>query len=278
MQTSPAMFVRTPRPELAPFIERLWTTAASPPNEAVRVERMLPSGAMHLVLRFSAAPLRLFRSESDRAGDAVGHALVGGLRMAPYFRDVSSPAAAVGAMLRPGASWALFGVPAAELAHRHTDLDDLWGRDAAFVREQVESAPSGSARLDAFEGVLAARIRRLRGLHPAVAHALGRFAADAAVRSVVEETGYSHRRFVTLFADDVGLTPKAYCRVQRFQKVLADLTGYPGRDLARIAADAGHADQSHMTRDFRELAGISPGEFRRIAPEQAHHVPVPRAR
>jgi AraC-like DNA-binding protein len=93
---------------------------------------------------------------------------------------------------------------------------------------------------------------------------------------VVDEVGYSHRRFIELFDDAVGLTPKRYCRVQRLQRAIRELRGVGAarRQLAEIAAGAGYADQAHLTREFRALVGVSPGEYRARIGAHPHHVPL----
>jgi transcriptional regulator GlxA family with amidase domain len=92
---------------------------------------------------------------------------------------------------------------------------------------------------------------------------------------VVDETGYSHRRFVALFRGAVGLPPKLYCRILRFQAALHLLATPPPLPLAEVALAAGYSDQPHLNREFRELAGVSPGEYRAAAPTSLLHVPLP---
>ena len=111
-------------------------------------------------------------------------------------------------------------------------------------------------------------------MHPAVAHALGRFESFATVREVVGETGYSHRRFIELFRRAVGLSPKLYCRVLRFQSALNHLAERSPGSLADLALAAGYSDQAHFNREFREFTGMPPSEYREAAPERAYHVPV----
>jgi AraC-like DNA-binding protein len=176
-------------------------------------------------------------------------------------------------MLHPGTAGLLFGGSAAELAGAHTPLEDVWGPRAAAARERLLEARSAERRLDLFEMLLLERLPRVRGLHPAVAEALGKLGA-CPVHGVVAESGYSHRRFITLFADAVGLTPKRYARVLRFKQVLARMAAAPNEPLAQLALAAGYSDQAHFNRDFREMAGISPTRYLSAAPEQPHHVPI----
>jgi AraC-like DNA-binding protein len=229
---------------------------------------------MHLVFRLGDDPLRVFHDQDDRQGRVVSTMVVGGARAGFYIRDVTRPLCSVGAQLRPGAAQALFGVDADELSGRHTALEDIWGATATSMRAALAAAPTIDARLDLLERLLAERLPVMRGLHPAVAQALQQFRTVTSVGDVVRSSGYSHRRFIALFSRSVGLTPKAYCRVLRFQNVLRRAPE-DGRSLIDIAADAGYSDQSHFTREFREFAGITPADYRGRAPAFPHHVPVP---
>lgn len=270
---------RVPVPVLRPFIALLWAAddTGRPALRAVR-ERVLPTGSMHLVFRLSPDPLRVFEALDSPLGQTLGHALIGGARASCYIRDVSAPSRSVGAMLRPGAALPLFGVSAAAFSGQHTRLDDVWGRAADAARERLLELETPERQLDYFESLLVARLPRVRGLHPAIAEALGKLGADSSVRQLVAESGQSHRRFIALFEEAVGLTPKRYARVVRFRRALARLAAEPRVPLVELALRAGYADQAHFNRDFREMAGLSPTQYRTAAPEQAHHVPCLRPR
>jgi transcriptional regulator GlxA family with amidase domain len=142
------------------------------------------------------------------------------------------------------------------------------------MRERLLDACSLARQLDLFEGMLASRLPRVHALHPAVALALERLGAGAPVAQVVRETGRSHRSFIGLFRQAMGLSPKLYCRVQRFQRVIRRMMAEPAAPWSDVALDAGYSDQPHLVREFRELAGLTPGEYRARAP-RGHHVAVP---
>ncbi len=251
-----ACYERAVRPELLPFIERTW---ASDTSSAPRIERVLPTGAMHLVLRFAEAPLRLV--QPDGRVIEVGPSVVGGARSSFYARELGGHSRSVGAMLKPGVTRSLFGVSAAELAERHTPLDLLWGRHAQLLLDRIASARDPLAT---FESALVERLRTFT-LEPFALSARGVPVAELARRS-----GYSHRVFTEKFRAHVGLAPKAFAKVQRFQGAVALLR--TPRSLADVAFEAGYADQPHLCRDFAEMAGLSPAAYRRIAPASANHV------
>lgn len=268
----------SPPPVLRPFVQSVWASghACREPSGLPTREHVLPTGQMHLVIRLADDPLRLFANTADTSGHLLSAAVVGGARASFYIREVSRPPSAIGAQLRPGASEALFGVPASELAGRHTALEDLWGRDVARMREQLAALASPTDRLHAFEGMLAARLPLVRGIHPAVASALEQFVVSWDVRDEVKRSGFSHRTFIAMFRRAVGLSPKVYCRLIRFQRALALLSRSSESFCVDVALAAGYSDQSHFNREFREFTGVTPTEYRRLSPTAAHHLPIGR--
>src|SRR5262249_12556705 len=147
--------VRPPAPALRPFVGRLWAIdeTAAPPRPPAR-GRVLPTGAMHLVIRLSEHPVRLYAGSDARAARSVGVATVSGMRSAPYLREIGAPIRSVGVQLHPGVARRLLGAPADELAGRHWALEDFWGADAARIRERLLDAGPLERQLDLFEALL----------------------------------------------------------------------------------------------------------------------------
>lgn len=268
------MWSRPPHhPALRSLIHRLW--ASDGEHQPTRRELVLPTGAMHLVLRLADEPLRLYDGPGDATGSSVATAVVGGARSAAYLRDVSRPVPTVGAQLHPGAACFFFAPPADVLAERHLPLEDLWGGFAAEAREQLAAAPTPEARIERFEALLVARLRAGATLHPAIAAALRRLGAGEAVGEVAAATGWSHRHFVARFRAAVGLHPKAWARVVRLQRALQLRTASPAMQWAELALAAGYADQSHLIREFGLIASLTPGGWSRQRPRYPAHVPFP---
>ena len=141
-------------------------------------------------------------------------------------------------------------------------------------RERLALAGSPEAALDVLQTLLITRMPKMRGIHPAVAHALARFATTSHVSQVVYESGYCHRRFSALFRESVGLAPKVYCRVLRFKPLSIKLLTGREAPWASLAEESGYNDQAHFTREFRSFTGMTPSEYRRIRPAARNHVPI----
>lgn len=266
---------RPPCPALRPWVRLLWA-GGTPAGAAPHREHVLPTGTMHLALRLGGPPLRLYAGPGDAQGRHVGHAVVGGVREAFYLRDTALPGDSVGAQLEPGAAPALFAASAEELAGRHTLLADLWGPEAGQLLEQLHAVQAPAARIALLETHLLHRLRPAP-IHPGVTAALGRLRAGAPVSDAVQASGLSHRHLVLRFREVTGLAPKQHARILRLQDALAALA-QEGLDLTEVALRAGFADQAHFTREFRAFAGMTPGDWRRMAPDHTHHVPAPQVR
>ncbi len=203
-----------------------------------------------------------------------GLAVVAGIRDRYYAKQAGDAASSVGVQLLPGAARALFGVSACELAGRHLPLGALLGHDSDRLRERLQSITQAARRLALMADWLTARLASARAPHPVVLEAIVGLRAGDSVVEVVRRSGFSHRHLGARFVDAVGLTPKRFQRVLRFQHVLAAAHRQPARSWLDIALAAGYTDQAHFNREFREFAGVSPGAWRRAAPRHRHHLPI----
>lgn len=264
------------RAALRPFVQLFWASdERAEPCRLPRREAMLPAGTAHIVARLSDEPLRFFNGGDDLSGFTLKGAIVGGARTRPYLKEVGAPSPTVGVQFWPGAASVLLATPAHHFAETHCALEDLWGAAAAAeTRERLAAAPTPAARIDAFEEILAARLPKLRGLHPAVAAVLPQLRGARDVGRIVDRSGVSHRHFDRLFTEAVGLRPKLYLRVARFARVIERLTREPDAAWADVAADAGYADQPHFNREFLAFSGFAPGNYRERAGGSGRHVPL----
>lgn len=262
------------RPPAAPLdrsIEAIWYWQCAPRPFAF--ERVLPKGAAQLVINLKEDRTRTYDLEG-RGIDAPG-AIVSGLATTFEIIDTDEQEHVVGVSFRPGGTRAFCDVPASELVGREVALADLWPVVAVrCLREQLLEAPTPAAALDVLEAALTSAWRD-RPLHRASSAALRRFlhAPDTArVSAVAEAVDMSVRRFIDAFTTDVGLTPKQFCRVRRFQHAVAAAHAGASVDWADLAAASGYYDQAHFIRDFRAFSGVTPTGYRAARTAFQNHV------
>jgi AraC-like DNA-binding protein len=235
----------------------------------------LPSGTLDLVLNLEEDRLRFYVGERAETSLELPGVTLSGAH-AGYFVIATSPrTSTIGVHFKPGGAFPFVGVPLRELEGRHAPLEALWGSAARALRDRVLAAPSGKPRLLALEAALLERTRGARARPRELSLALAAFEDPglASVADVRQRTGLSAKRLIALFADDVGLTPKAFWRVRRFQAALRAVErGVPGD--AALALRLGYFDQAHFDREFRHFTGLSPRAYRAEAIERPNHVPL----
>jgi AraC-like DNA-binding protein len=167
--------------------------------------------------------------------------------------------------LRPEGALALFGDPEA-LNDEVVPLDRALGARGAELVERLVELSTWSARLDFLDAVFGSGdADELPSLSPEVdwlRRQLLASAGRARVEPLMDETGWSRRLVTERFRRQLGVPPKAYARLLRFEHARALLaSGRPAHAIAAVATEAGYYDQSHLTRDFVSLAGVTPGRF-----------------
>ena len=196
-----------------------------------RCARILPDGCTDLIW-------------SSRTG-----LLVAGSDTTAQLSHLTAGEVLVGLRFPPGAGPAVFGVPAGELTDRRVPLDALW--PAATVRAIGADPATAAAVLDR---VAHDRLRRAGGPDPRGPVIARYAAAGASVAATAEVVGLSERQLHRTCVDLFGYGPKTLARVLRLRRALALIEA--GTPASHAAADAGYADQPHLSRDVRALAGV----------------------
>lgn len=185
----------------------------------------------------------------------------------------------VGAYFRPGQAAPFLGAPSSILTDRIVALEDLWGMAAPDLLDELCAVDEG-ARIDRLELVFLERLVRARAINTSI-DTVGlarRVISDGGrltVYRMADAAGVSRQALARAFHETIGVPPKLYCMLARFQAGLA----YAGRgkdvDWAHAAVDLGYADQSHMITEFRRFSSLTPYQ---LASGQWFHPFIERAR
>jgi AraC-like DNA-binding protein len=242
-----------PSPELAPWVACYWSIRA---EDAPGIpNRVLPDGCADFIVGIENDPAPM---------------VVGAMQTAVVIPTVGR-VDLFGIRFHPGSALPLVDTPLSELTDQRVPLEALWGPDADMLAAvSVPSTPiERAARAErVLRRRLAAEGRNLRGDEAMVAQAvslLRRARGGVGIGQVSAALGVGQRRLERAFARSVGLSPKALGRVLRFRRALREIgrrrdpSGGPG--WADLAFAAGYADQSHLIREFKALAGLTPARF-----------------
>lgn len=232
--------VRAPDAKLAAFVDHYWRGLGN----RERSYDILPDGCVDVVLHVQGTDARLWAFGTSSR----------------FKREAIEPGDYLGIRFRPGMARFFLDVPADELTDRReplgreflfraNDLSCDLGSDQDFERLDRDLSEC-LARRDPRLSAIDIAIRRIEASHGGVR-----------IDAMAADLGRSRRQLEREFLRTVGLSPKHFAVVSRFRHAAARLASRPRDSLATIAADAGYADQSHMVRDFRQLAGAPPSHW-----------------
>jgi AraC-like DNA-binding protein len=253
-----------PGPPLNEFVDHFWLIEG---GQAPRLEKILPSGTNELVVNLKNNEIHIHDVDQPEQHHRFSGAVVSGTYTRSFVCNALQHEAMLGVHFRPGGAFPFLGTEASELTNAHANLGDLWGRTGLELRERLSAATTSQRLFRIMEGALRDRLHYESTAELQMKFALKMFANAVSVRDVSQELGFSQRRFIQMFNSHVGLTPKVFCRIQRFQRarILAEQLKAP--HWAELAVACGYFDQSHLIKDFHEFAGSTPRSYS----VQQHH-------
>jgi AraC-like DNA-binding protein len=259
---------------LAPYIEKFWYCEEY--LAAHGKERVLPSGRFQLIIHLTDAFARQ-RVFAPGETQLPAPALIAGMRSRFGIVDTTILRSVIGVVFRPGGARPFFAESAHCFYNQTIALDQLWGSAAVDLRDRLREARTVVERFRVLQVMLLAQLKRPFELHPSVRYALTEFMRVPHIHSVLDVTrqaGLSRRRFAQLFREQVGITPKLYCRLRRFQNVLHEIALGSTVDWAEVALAGGYCDQAHLSHEFHDFSGISPALYLVSKPRGLTHVPM----
>lgn len=253
--------IRQPSAALASHVERLWCCDGHPGVKGT--DRALPDGRFQLAFSLAEGPISAL-TDPTGAGGGIAPSLLIGIRSRFSIIDTAKLRSAMGVVFRPGGLNAFLTMPADVFHDKNVSLDLIWGSMVRTLRERLRGASDPAKKFQILESALLRRLNKRVELNAAVRYALlelTRRPEIPRVRELALEAGLSRRRFAQLFREQIGLTPKLYCRVQRFQNALKQIAAGASVDWPQLALSAGYCDQAHLAHEFRDFSGLTPSAY-----------------
>ncbi|MEP7076886.1 MAG: helix-turn-helix domain-containing protein [Acidobacteriota bacterium] len=251
-----------PKPPLSKFVDIFWLYEGN--NAERRTGPILPTGRLELAINLRQDEMRFHDSDVSKTASRFSAAVVSGAHGRMFVPAAREELCVIGVHFKPGGAFPFLGLPASDLADTHVDLDILWGPLAGLLRERLCEARTSAERFHLIEEALLNRLGHGFEHHHAIPAALNMFTNNhggPVVREAAKHLELSQRRFIQIFKTEIGMTPKLFNRIQRFQKTRLLIDSDPSPDWASLAIDLGYFDQSHLINEFREFSGFSPTDY-----------------
>ena len=248
---------RAPIAALAPYVAQLQGY-----DEAAKVpvaRREFAGTAVVVILEFEPH-LRVYEPGQSTRHSTYPGGFVAGLEDSYSLTEHAGHQAGIQLNLHPLGARRLLGIPLRELRGRPLGFEDVLPAHRQLSAELADLR-SWDARFDRVERFLQRRLNDAPATDPAVGWALDRIAASGGkvdLAQLVSELGYSHKHVISRFHDQVGVPPKLWARLVRFDRVRRELAKGAPRSWAELAMTCGYYDQAHLARDVRQFTGASP--------------------
>jgi AraC-like DNA-binding protein len=246
-----------PHPHLAPYIRLYWflaekTAVNAPP------QRIFPDGCPELIIHLKAPPRK-----NDQPHVQPDAFIAGQITR---FMTLSSqePSSVFAVRFQPDGLRRFTRMPISALTGLDVPLDQLWSGAADLV-EQIHEAVDFTTRKNLADTFFMHLAHGIPFTTPSLLAPFQTYAAKdgARMHALAKELGYSERQIERRFLRETGLSPKRYSRILRLQRTLSHLDHPRRGSLTELAYALGYADQAHLNRDFKQLTGITPGQYLR---------------
>ena len=260
-----SIYRHIPRPPLRQHVQWLWYYDDLQTDH--QREHVLPDGSFDLIINLENRPRKLFDRHDAERFSSFKRGWLSGAHEEFLIIDALPGSTMIGAHFKPGGAAKFLGLPASELGRQVVEVDAVWGAGIWEWRDRLMEAPGAQAKFSVLEQMLqqrmvagSAKLRENNG----VTWAIEQFVREPhyhSISAVSRRLGVSHKQFIEQFRREVGLTPKLFCRIRRFQEVLARIHAQKSVRWADVACSCGYFDQAHFVNDFVAFAGVNPSAY-----------------
>lgn len=241
------------------------------------VDRLLPNGDTEILIDFNDTPQFIYDNDSLKEIQACHNIWASGLRTEPITIPSGTNSRMMVIMCRKGMAYPFFPFPMDEISDCVLDADLIWGSSFAYLREKLLETKEVAGMFTLVEDFLTRNFLGSAVLNPCVEYALTeiiRRPDQINLAKLNAQIGYSQKHFIGLFKRHVGVTPKAYLKIMRFQKAINEIENSGNISWTNISQDCGFYDQAHFINDFKLFSGFTPEQYLRQKSDLLNYVPV----
>jgi AraC-like DNA-binding protein len=245
-----------------------------------QMDRFLPDGNTELIINLTEQPQYIYHNETLEEMQTCRQAWVSGVRTQPITIPSGKGSRMFIVAFKKGRAHPFYPLPMNELTDFVVEADLVFGRSILNLREQLLTALSVDEMFYLVEKFLLGQARNLfssDGASRCVEYAVSRIISRPnrlGFQQLSGEIGYSQKHFISLFHRQVGVAPKQYLKIIRFQKAILEIekdTSIHWNDLALLN---GFYDQAHFNNEFKAFSGFTPGEYMKRKSSLLNYIPV----
>lgn len=265
-----------PDNKLKEYVKYMWSMDHNIESKSPCTERIIPSGCVELLFNFGDR----IKIKSDN-GVKRNQPLSAVSGQKTRFTDLQT-SGNIGfflVVLRPSTARGILGLPIKELQNKQLDLEDIVSNDVRQLTQQINESSDNQNRFRIIQDFLQTRIRQNKHTPDErikfCVQNISLSGGNTSVSDLASKANVSIRQLERLFASHVGLSPKEFSKIIRFQHTLAIKQKDPSFNLTALAYEKGFSDQAHFIHDFKSITGITPKAYFQECPPISDYYTYP---
>jgi AraC-like DNA-binding protein len=242
-----------------------------------RIDRYLPNGNIEIIIDLTDTPKYIFDNDSLMEIQACKRVWISGMR-SEYITIPSGLDAEMFIIeFKKGMAHSFLGRPLTEITGKVVDGDLILDKAFIELREQLLGSRCAKERFAMAEKTLQSAFAGRLCVNPFIDFAIGKIVtmpSALTIKSIADKTGFSSKHFIKIFSDHVGVPPKLFLRIIRFQRAIREIEIKGTIHWASLAYECGYYDQAHFIADFRGFSGFTPQQYMQRKNGTINYIPV----
>lgn len=240
------------------------------------MEKFLPDGSMDLLIDLTETAKKLFHDEEGTNYTTYKKSWISGMKT-EYILIDASVSSMIGVHFKPGGTYPFFDFPVNELNNLTIEMDTIWHNEVHGIRDRILNEPEVEFKFAILQDYLLQKIKRKTEPNLLVQYAVDELLKLPQVWTIdrlTQKIGISQKHLIHLFKKHVGLSPKQFARIAKFQKVIQLVGNHQQVEWTPIAYECGYYDQAHFIKEFQAFSGINPSSYLVQRGEYRNYLPV----
>lgn len=251
----------TPSKALSPYIKRYWAIENVLDTGEVCIQRIIPTGLTELMLYFTPRP-KILTDNKNLSDNVALH----GHQNSFYDMELTGNLSVFSIVFEPQGLMQFFNFPLTEICNRNISLKDIHGQEGRDLEEKMSEASTFPQRVNIVEAYLFDLLknnfndfefRRINHIAGLIKQTYG----NIKVNQMASEACLSRKQFERIFAEHIGISPKQYLKIIRFQSAIFEKQQNNDLTMTELSYKSGYFDQSHFINDFKSLSGLTPKQY-----------------
>lgn len=240
-------------------------------------DKFLPDCTLNLVIDFQNAPKYIYDNYTLNEKQQCNKAWFSGMHTEYITISSGYNSEMMVITFKPGCGFPFLKMPIFNFSNKVIDAEKVFGNEFDDFRNQLISNNSIESIIECAENWLMSKLQEdtFEGeIIQSLVEQIKTTSSTVNLKSIAKQSGYSQKQFIHLFKKYVGITPKQFHRIVRFNEILTAIHHKDDIDWLAIATDCGYYDQAHFIKDFQSFSGLNPKHYIDDQGEWPHYIPV----